>query len=886
MKNYGPIRFFYFIRVGVRPARFFLLVLCLATLTVHAQDPLNKKLSVELQNELLKPALDKITKASGVNFTYTDDVAKSTLRISIRAKDKSLKWILNELLSGYPYSFAALGSEVLIRLELSGRKKAGVTADGAGILTAKYALSGIVTDAGTGETLIGGTIRVAELSRTIITNEYGFYSLALPRGTYTLVITAMGYRSRTAILAIKADTAQNFALDAYPRALEEIAINANRSQLLNGTQMGLEKINVSQTNDIPVLLGERDIVKTIQLLPGIKAAGEGSSGFYVRGGASDQNLVLLDEAPVYNASHLLGFFSTFNSDAIKNASIYKGSMPAQYGGRLSSVLDIKMNDGNNQRPAISGGIGLIASRLNVEAPIQKGKSSFLLSARRTYVDAFLKMVPDTATGDAKLYFYDVNAKANYQLGARDRLYVSGYFGKDLLGVEKIGGINWGNTTGTFRWNHIFGNRVFSNSSFIYSNYNYKINVGLGINEFIIFSQIRDWNFKEDVQWTPGAGNKLSFGVNSIYHTIKPGEISTKGNSGVLSEKLQNQYSLENAAYLSDTWDASDRLSLTFGLRASGFTILGKGDFYDVDAQGKITNITRYRKGEVVKTYYNLEPRAAAGLKLNATSSLKASYVRNVQNLHLISNSTSASPTDKWVASTNLVKPETADQLSLGYYREPEAGRYEFTVETYYKKMTNQIDYRGGADIFTNEPIETQLLYGKGRAYGVELLAKKKSGRLTGWVSYTLSKTERKINGINNDQWYNARQDRTHDIVVVAAYRASGKWTLSANWVFYTGDAVTFPAGKYSIDDQTVYYYTERNGYRMPAYQRLDLGATRQLKKSEKFSSEMVLGLYNAYGYNNAYRITFRDSKTNPNHTEALRTTLFKYVPSITYNFKF
>jgi hypothetical protein len=466
------------------------------------------------------------------------------------------------------------------------------------------------------------------------------------------------------------------------------------------------------------------------------------------------------------------------------------------------------------------------------------------------------------------------------------LFISGYFGKDVLRSDNLSGINWGNATSTLRWNHIFSSKLFSNTSLIFSNFNYKIQSNGDESSVRLFSQIRDWNFKEDLQWYANSKNTLSFGFNSIFHTIKPGEVQANGDSGFISQKLQDRYSLENAVYISNTWKASSVLSFTYGLRVSAFSILGKGEYYTLDPEGKVTGSTSYKPGELVKTYINLEPRFAAALQLNESSSIKASYVRNAQNLHLISNSNSSSPTDRWVASTNIIKPELSDQVSLGYYKNLGGNAYELTVETYYKTLQNQIDYRNGADIYTNQPIETQLLYGKGRAYGTEFLIKKKTGKLTGWLAYTLSKTERQIDGINNNNWYNARQDRTHDISIVSMYQLSKKWSLSANWVFATGNAVTFPNGKYKMLGHSYFFFSERNADRMPSYHRLDIGATKLLKQTKKFSSELNFSLYNAYGRENAYRITFKDKETDPNRTEAIRTTLFRFVPSISYNFKF
>ncbi|MEO5998315.1 MAG: TonB-dependent receptor [Chitinophagaceae bacterium] len=749
----------------------------------------------------------------------------------------------------------------------------------------KFTIGGTLKSKRTGETIIGGSVRSNNAGT--VSNDYGFYSLTLPQGTHTLEISSVGLQTQTMKIELNKNTTINVLLDDAAKELEEVVVSATpRGRSLKSTQMGVEQISTKEIKNIPMLFGERDVMKAIQLLPGIKSAGEGNSGFFVRGGAADQNLILLDEAPVYNASHLLGFFSTFNSDAIKDVTVYKGGMPAQYGGRLSSVLDIKMNDGNNQNYNVSGGIGLISSKLNIEGPIQKDKSSFLISARRTYADMFLKLSSDPSIKNNALYFYDLNAKLNYQLSSKDRLYLSGYFGADKLGVGDLFSLKWGNGTGTLRLNHIFNNKLFSNTSLIFSNYNYQIDIRNGADEITLFSQIRDWNIKEELQWYLNDKHSIRIGVNAISHTMHPGDITASQFSSFNSLDFQRRYSWENAAYVSDVWKATDKLNLSYGLRLTAFSILGAGDFYNVNSAGKVTDTLHYNSGEVVKTYFNLEPRLAASYVLNTSSSIKASYVRNVQNLHLISNSTTSNPTDKWIASTNIIKPEISDQVSLGYYKNLAGSKYELTVEVYYKTMQNQIDYRDGANTFVNGAIEAELLFGKGQAYGIEWLLKKKEGKLTGWLSYTLSKTERKINGINSNQWYNARQDRPNDIAIVAMYQLNKKWSLSGNWIFFTGDAVSFPSGKYTVGGEVYFYYTERNGYRMPNYHRLDLGATVQLKNKKRWSSELSFSLYNAYGRENAYTIQFRQNKDDPSKTEAVQTALFKFIPSISYNFKF
>jgi len=751
----------------------------------------------------------------------------------------------------------------------------------------KFTISGTVTAQKTGETLIGASIKILNTNFGTTSNEYGFFSITLPQGTYTVEITSVGLAPTIKNVTLDKNVKLEILLSEALAQMSEVTITSvPKGRSITSPQMGVEKLTMGEIKSIPALFGERDILKAIQLLPGIKSAGDGSSGFYVRGGAADQNLILLDEAPVYNASHLLGFFSTFNPDAVKDVTVYKGGMPAEYGGRLSSVVDVKMNDGNNQDYKVSGGVGIISAKLNVEGPIQKGKSSFLISGRRTYADVFLKLSKDSTINKDQLYFYDFNAKMNYELGKNDKLFLSGYFGRDQLGFGNTFGLNWGNTTATLRWNHIFNDKLFSNTSLIYSDYDDKITINSGAINANIFSQIQDWNLKQDLQLYLNNKNSIRFGFNSIYHTMRPGDVTSAATSSVNSSSLQNRYSWENAVYVSNTWQASEKINVTYGARMTAFSILGKGDFYNIDSTGKVTDTLHYTAGQFVKTYFNLEPRLAISYVFNSSTSIKASYVRNVQNLHLISNSTAALPTDKWIASTNIIKPEISDQVALGYYKNLADNKYELTLETYYKTMQNQIDYRDGANVYTNDPIETQLLFGKGRAYGIEMLFKKKVGKVTGWVSYTLSKSERKIDGINNNQWYNATQDRTHDIAIVLMYKRNEKWSFSANWVYYTGDAVTYPSGKYIISGQPVFYYTGRNQNRFPDYNRLDLSATCQLKKHKHYSSELNFSLYNAYGRANAYSIDFQQSTTNPDETEAVKTSLFKMVPSISYNFKF
>ncbi len=752
----------------------------------------------------------------------------------------------------------------------------------------KYSVNGTIRDKKTGEVLIGATVSFLEIPRSGSTsNSYGFYSITAPSGNYRMIVSFTGYEPDTLTIDLNKNILLPIELASANTQLVQVVVSARkRNENVTKPLMGIQKLTTSEIRDIPVLFGEKDVLKTIQLLPGIQFAGDGNSGFYVRGGGGDQNLILLDEATVYNPSHLLGFFSTFNSDAMKDITVYKGGMPAEYGGRLSSVVDIKMNDGNNKDYHIGGGIGLISSRLNAEGPIVRDKGSFSISARRTYADLFLRLSSDSSVNHNSLYFYDLNVKANYTFDEKNRVYLSGYFGRDNLGFGSTFGIDYGNATGTIRWNHVYSSRLFSNTSLIYSDYSYKIRINSSNNDINITSRIRDLDLKEDWQYFINADSKVNFGVSAIHHTISPGVISASQASSYNSLTLQSKYSLENAAYVSHEWSPAEKIHFNYGLRWTAFSVLGPGDFYTYDTAGHTTDTAHYHSGQFVKTYFNLEPRWSASLQLNEASSVKLSYTRNTQVLHLLSNSTSANPTDLWMPSSNNIKPEVADQAALGYYRNFRDNQYEFSSEVYYKDMQHQIDYKNGAQLVANENVESQLLYGKGRAYGLELFFKKKVGKFTGWISYTLSRTELKIDGINRNNWYPARQDRTHDIALVGIYKASPKWTLSATWVYYTGNAVTFPSGKYQVDGQTAFYYTERNSYRMPAYHRMDAAATLQGRKRAKFESSWTFSVYNLYGRENAYSIVFQNNPDDPTKTQALQYALFRFIPSVTYNFKF
>ncbi|MCO5259543.1 MAG: TonB-dependent receptor [Crocinitomicaceae bacterium] len=756
------------------------------------------------------------------------------------------------------------------------------------LLAQKFTVSGNIKDGENGEDLFDATVLVKELSNTgSKSNTYGFYSLTLPAGTYTLIYRATGYEQKEITVDLQENKHISIELVVKKdvKELAEVEVTAvKENDNITKSGMAVTTLSPKDIETIPVLFGEKDIVKTLQLTPGVKSAGDGNAGFYVRGGGADQNLVLLDEAPVYNASHLLGFFSVFNSDAIKDVSLYKSGIPAEFGGRASSVLDVKMREGNYKRYNVSGGIGLIASRLTVEGPIVKDKGSFIVSGRRTYMDLFLKASKKPELKNTKLYFYDLNLKANYQVSKKDRIYLSGYFGRDNFSFNDLFGFKWGNGTGTFRWNRIVGKKMFSNTSFVFSNFNYSFDISSGGNKLGVGASIQDLNLKQDFDYYVNNSNALKFGFNVIYHTFKPGELKST-IPAINNFKIDDQYALEFGVYAQNDQKIGNWLSIMYGIRYSGFDYMGKGTAYEYDEKGTKLSEQQYGSFKTIKYHHFIEPRLSLSFILSEKNSLKIAYNRNSQYLHQLSNSSSSSPTDIWVPSTNNVKPQIADQVAMGYYRNFFDNMLVLTTEIYYKHLGNQIDYRNGASLFLNNEIEGGLVYGKGQTFGLEIQLEKKKGKFTGWISYTLSRSLRKFNDINMGKQFPARQDRIHDLAVVAMYRASQKIALSGTFVFYTGDAVTFPSGKYEINGAVIPYYTERNGYRMPNYHRLDLGLTVYFKDRPKFEHNLNVSIYNVYAQRNAFMISFEEDEDNPGKTKAIKTSLFRLVPSITYNFK-
>lgn len=774
----------------------------------------------------------------------------------------------------------------------------------------KVSLNGYVQDAATGEELIGATIRVMELPGTgVTTNVYGFYSITLPPGRYTLEYNYVGYRKEQRELELNEDRKLNVQLQAADFELKEVVVSSQRQNAnVEEVNMSRENLSIEQVRKLPALFGEVDLIKTIQLLPGVQTAGEGTTGMFVRGGSADQNLILLDEATVYNASHFLGFFSVFNPDAIKNIELYKGGIPARFGGRLSSILDIQMRDGNRQNYVFSGGVGSISSRLTAEGPLQKDRSSFLISGRRTYADLFLRLSPDENINNNTLYFYDFNAKANYIINENNRLYLSGYFGRDVFGVEDLFGLDWGNATFTTRWNHIFSDKLFLNTSLIYSKFDYGFDANDGVNSFIWKSALEDYNLKTDFSWFLNPKNTITFGSNSQYHYFGPPKITFEGETDIDNIDLFDRFAFEQAFYLGNEQKISDKLSLEYGLRYSLFQNLGPSRVYEY-APGlprtnqTITDTLHFGQLEPIQFYDGWEPRFGARYRLGENSSLKTSYNRTFQYLQIASNATAGLPIDRWIPADRYVRPLIGDQIAAGYFRNFADDTYEASVEVYYKWMQRLIDFKPAAQILLTNNIETEILEGRGWSYGTEWLLRKNTGNTTGWLAYTLSRSMRQVPGINNDQPYPARYDRTHDIALVLNHELSRRWSVSGNFVYSTGTAVSFPTGRTVIAGQSIPVYDDnrRNANRMPPYHRLDLSATlnSRARSGRKWEGSWVFSIYNVYARKNAFTITFEEVYNNdpnftptPNETVynkelgAVKLYLFSIIPSVTYNFQF
>jgi len=784
----------------------------------------------------------------------------------------------------------------------------------------KYTLSGYVKDSLTNEFLIGATVQIENTSIGSSSNAYGYYSITVNKGEVTLLVNYSGYEQKSLTIEVTSNLTLDISLKEKITSLNEVVVSSTKKdRKIISTDMSVEKISAKDIKQIPMVLGEADVIKAIQLLPGVSAPNEGSGGFNVRGGSADQNLILLDEAIVYNPSHLFGFFSVFNADALKDATIYKGGIPSKYGGRLSSVLDIRMREGNNKKFTATGGIGLLSSRVTLEAPIGKvyedgANGSFLLSARRSYADVFLPLSSDTTINRNKLYFYDLNFRSNYRLSSKDRIFLSGYFGRDKIDVPNGFGNSWGSITSTLRWNHLYSPKLFMNVSAIYSNYDYEITFYPG-NSFQWNSSLANVNLKADFDYYTGEKHKIKFGIGSILYQFNPGNIKPFGvKSTINPTNYKEKRAVENYAYLQDDYRISNRLTIMYGLRISQFAemandsipiyVNGKSVVYNPVInnyeKGTISSYKNYGKNELLNNSFGFEPRLSLNYQVNEVSSIKLGYNRMYQYIHLLSTATSPTPLDIYTPSSSFIKPQIADQIATGYFRNFKDNTFEFSVEAYYKWMQNQFDFIDGASPILNNSPETILLNGNARSFGLEFMVKKNEGRFTGWISYTLSKAERRTpgidggEGINNGAYYVTNYDKPHNIAVTGNYKISEKWSVSTNFIYQSGRPATYPESKYSFNGLSIPEYSERNAHRLPDYHRLDIAATLKGKQTKRWKSQWIFGIYNVYNRQNAANITFKETLTNNNsetglgtgNNKAYKLTYFGLVPSISYEFKF
>lgn len=854
--------------------------LCLIMVSRLEAQP-NKRLlasaNIEQQKVTAYQLLRLLKDLDGVQLSYSE-ANITDKEIEITKDDLSIQDLLDLLAEKAELTVHMVGKNIILKP----------------IKQQSYTISGFVLDEASGEAMIGTTIQVKGTQNGVISNVYGFYSLTLPQGEYILLFSSLGFESKEIPMTLTSD--QNIDVKIKPETtfLDEVVVTAKElDENVTSNQMGSVEMSSDLIKSMPSLMGEVDVIRAIKMLPGVQMTSETSSGFSVRGGSPDQNLILLDEAVVYNPSHLFGFFSTFNNDAIKNVKFYKGNMPVRYGGRLSSLLDIRMKEGNNQRFTGSGGVSPISARLTLEAPIVKDKGSVIISGRRTYADILARAISGKqAVDNTKLFFYDFNMKANYTINENNRVFISSYAGKDVLSFKDANGnfsadFNWGNLTSTLRWNHVFNKKLFSNTSIIFSDYNYKLGAGSQDFRFDWVSNLRDYSTKVDFDYFLNNTNTISFGVSSTYHRFDPGKVTVSGSGENGTSNISKSNALEHAIYLGNEQRIGNKLQLSYGGRFGIFQNIGEGIQYSFDDDFNRTDSTFYSKGKVFNTYSRFEPRISTNYQLSTVSSVKASYARTTQFMHLASNSISGTPLDIWFPSSPNVKPQVADQVSGGYFRNFFNNKLELSTEVYYKWIDQQIDFRDHANLLLNEELEGELRVGKAWAYGFEFMLRKPAGKLNGWVSFTWSNSFRQIKGVNQGKTYRSSYDRPISFSTVGNYEVN-KWvSISANWVYFTGLPFTAPSGRLYYGGAVIPTYTERNGDRIPAYHRLDLGVNIERKNNEsrKLKGSWNISVYNAYGRKNANFISFR-TKEDSNETEAVRYTIFRWVPSIAYNVRF
>ena len=859
-------------------------ILLLLTQVAWAQPAgLQQKVRLSSANLSVKKTFAEIETQTGLVFSYSNGVPLQQI-LEFKKNKGRLHYFLDVFAAKTPFSYRLRGEKVLIFRPGEPIPIAATAADS----DQKYTISGYFRDANTDEELLYGRVSVLETGSGVVGNEYGYYALSLPAGEYNIRFSYLGYIPQTLHLHLETDQKKNLKLISQAVRIKTVKIDeVPEPQRLHENESGEIGMAVTDLKKIPVVLGESDILKSLQLLPGISGANEGGSSLFVRGGNGDENLLLLDEATVYNPAHLLSFFSVFNSDALKDVRIYKAAVPTKFGGRASSVFDIRMKEGNRNKVSGSGGVGLLASRLAIQGPVFRKKGTFLATARRSYIDVLLHASPKPDLKNTILYFQDINLKFSYKFSDQDRIFISTYGGEDRLAASKSPiGLYWNNKTISIRWNHLFSDRLFSNTSVIGSSYQYEFKLVEDSLTFRVMSGIGNINIKEDFTWFPNASNQVRFGLSLESQDFLAGKFTLGTPVKTVEEVLPRKQSGEVNFYAGNEQHIGQKLVLNYGFRANLFGLYGPDTTFTYDSEGLPLAMTAHPAGIAYKYYGGISPRFSGRWQLGERSSLKGSFSQLRQNVHKIGNSATNLPTDFWAPASFVIPPLITRQVSIGYFQNLFQNRLEFSLEAFWKTSKNQIDYKDGANIFFNKFFESDLVLGIGRAKGLEFLLRKPKGRLAGWIAYTLSRTERKFPAINGGNWYSARQDRTHDISLVLTYQLNENLQANLNWVYYTGDAVTYPSGKYTVDGNVLNYYTERNGYRFPDYHRLDLGLTWNADRKGPFTQDFIFSIYNVYARKNAFSIVFEKDPAHPGQPKAVKVALFSLVPSITWNFKF
>ena len=859
--------------------------------TCFSQNKEKEIFTFKLKSSSLKDALSEISKQTTYTFSYKESLIKEKNIKAISFDKANVSKIMKQVLRGTRINYFVKGKIIILslRTELS-----------------YYTISGIISEKGSGESLIGASLVCPEKMKGTVSNNYGFYSLTLQEGKYNIAASFIGFEKFEKALILDENIRLDINLSAETASLSEVVVRAKRKNAhIDEVSMSTQEMGIETIKAMPALLGETDVLKSLQMLPGVQSSGDASANLNVRGGSYDQNFILLDDAPIYNPSHALGFFSVFNPDAIKNVEIYKGGMPAQYGDRLSSVVDIRMKDGNMEEFHGAASIGTIASRLSLEGPIKKNKASFIISGRYSYAgkvaDNFVSLAESVGFMKKELSnyregndvsFYDLNLKMNYKINDNNRLFFSAYTGRDQFYfrlIDEKSSMDWGNATSTLRWNHIFNERLFSNTTLVYSNFDYSYYIKDDIRNFEWSSDLKEIDVKTDFDYYLNPQNHMKFGFSMNYHDIQPGKIAPRSeNSITKAYSMDKNTSLEPAVYFSHHIDFSDKFSLQYGIRYSGFANIGEGIVYDYasDNREQIVGSKSYKAGDVQSFFHGLEPRLNMRYKINEEQSIKASYARTRQYLHLLSSSSLGLPTDVWYPVNKHIKPQIADQVALGYFHNFSDNKWVSSVETYYKQMSNQIDFKDNASLFLNSKVEQEILSGDGWAYGAEFMLKKEKGRLKGWLAYTWSKTEKKIEGINGGKAFPTRYDKRHDLSAFLNYKLNDRMTLSSNFVYSTGGAITAAKGSYEYQGTLVNHYSKRNAYRLPNYHRLDLSLVLKGKKKKKFQTEWVFAIYNVYNRHNAYSIYTKQDEQDLKTNESYLIYMFSAVPSVSYNIKF